>query len=149
MNLTERNKMIDKICVIAMMCIFVEFFIYAVDLCFTTRIDLMTAIPSALNIIGLIFLIVSVSLFVRFYKKNTNGNFIYAIEFLVLALLCPFLTYWYHPKYFGLTTNWIHSISHHVLWIVVLLYYAVRVAFVVYKSYNKNFMSPKLNKKKA
>ncbi len=151
MNLTERNKMIDKICIIAMMCIFVEFFLYAVDTCFTTRIDLMLAIPSALNVIGLIFLAISVFLFVKFYNKNDDGNLIYAIEFLVLAILCPFLTYWYYPKYFGLTVNWVHEINKHALWILVFAYYAIRVGYVVYKSYNKtkNNATQKLNKKKA
>ena len=149
MNLTERNKMIDKICIIAMMCIFVEFFLFAVDFCFTTRIDLMTSIPSTLNIVGIIFLAISVFIFVRCYKKNDNYNLIYAVEFLILAILCPFMTYWYYPKYFGLTTNFIHSINHHALWILVIVYYALRIAYVAYKSITKNPISPKLNKKKA
>ena len=149
MNLTERNKMIDKVCIIAMMCIFVEFFLFAIDTCFTTRLELMTGIPSALNVIGVLFLFISVIIFVRCYKKNDNYNLIYAIEFLVLAVLCPFMTYWYYPKYFGLTTNFIHDINHHALWIAFIIYYAIRIAFVVYKSYSKNQISPKLNKKKV
>jgi len=149
MNLTERNKMIDKICIIAMMCIFVEFFLFAVDTCFTTRLELMAGIPFALNVIGILFLLISVILFVRCYKKNDNYNLIYAIEFLVLAVMCPFMTYWYYPKYFGLKTNFIHDINHHVLWIAFIIYYAIRIAFVVYKSYSKNQISPKLNKKKV
>ena len=105
--------------------------------------------PSALNIIGILFLLVSVVLFVRSYRKNNNDNLIFAIEFLILALMCPFMTYWYYPKHFGLSTNWIHLISHHALWGAVLVYYVIRIAYVVYKSYTKNNISPKLNKKKA
>lgn len=113
MNLVERNKLLDKVSVIVIIGIFVEFFLFAVDTCFTTRIDLMTTTPVVLNVLGLVFLAVSAFIFIRMYQKNDNKNLIYGIEFLVLAFLCPFMTYWYYPKYFGLSTNFIHKINHH------------------------------------
>ena len=152
MNLTEKNKMLDKISIIVIMAIFVEFFLYAVDYCFTTRFDLMTNMPTILNIVGVVFLLISIFLFIKSNKNEKDkSKFIYAIEFLILAFLCPFMTYWYYPKYFGLTTNFIHSISHHSIMFVVLFYYVARIVYVLYKSYKKSDSNrfKKLNKKKA
>ena len=138
MNYTEKNKIIDKVSLIVIMGICVEFFLYLVDYCFTTRIDLMVTIPTILNVLSILFLAVSIFLFVKTYKKGENKNLIYAIEFLFLALLCPFLTYWYYPKYFGLSTNWIHGIWHKSLWVVVLVYYIARVIYALYKGVYAN-----------
>jgi len=148
MNLVERNKLLDKVSVIVIMGIFVEFFLFAVDTCFTTRIDLMTTTPVVLNVLGLVFLAVSAFIFIRMYQKNDNKNLIYGIEFLVLAFLCPFMTYWYYPKYFGLSTNFIHKINHHALWIVVIIYYVIRVCYEIYKAYQKNKPKQQSFKKK-
>ncbi len=148
MNLTERNKLLDKVSIIVMMCIFVEFFLYAVDYSYTDNLNLMMRIPSILNVVGLIFLIVSAIIFAMSYQKEKKQNLIYAIEFLVMAILCPFMTYWYYPKYFGLTTNWIHSINHHALWIAVIVYYAIRIGYEIYKSYQKNAPAESFKKKK-
>ena len=149
MNLTERNKLLDKVSIIVMMGIFVEFFLYAVDSSFTTRLDIMQKMPAILNVLGLVFLAISVFIFVRTYQKNDNKNLIYAIEFLVLAFGCPFLTYLYYPKYFGLTTNFLHKINHHAWWVLVLLYYVGRVAYAIYKSYQKNKPNEGFKKKKV
>ena len=154
MNLTERNKMLDKISVIVIMAIFVEFFLYAVDYCFTTRVDVITRMPIILNVLGIFFLLVSIIMFVTASKKENDKSlykYIYAIEFLVLAFLCPFMTYWYYPKYFGLSTNFIHSISHHAILVVVLLYYIGRIIYTIITSYNNagGTKFKKLNKKKV
>ena len=148
MNLTEKNKLLDKISIIVMMCIFVELFLYAVDYSYTSNLNLMQSMPSILNVVGLVFLAISIFIFVRGYQKNQNNNMIYAIEFLGLAILCPFMTYWYIPKEFGLTTNFIHNINHHAIWIVVLLYYAVRIGYEIYKSYKKDINNHSFKKKK-
>ena len=148
MNYTEKNKIIDKVSLIIIMGICVEFFLYFVDYCFTSRFDMMTKIPSILNVLALIFLVVSVFLFVKVYKDNKKDYLIYAIEFLVLAFMCPFLTYWYYPKYFGLTTFWLHSIKHKALWVVVLVYYIARAGYAVYKGIH-NSQSSSFKKKKV
>ena len=146
MNYTEKNRLIDKVSLIIIMGIFVEFFLYFVDYCFTARFDMMAKIPNILNVASLLFLGISVFLFVKTFRDDKKDNLIYAIEFLVLAFMCPFLTYWYYPKYFGLSTIWIHSIKHKAIWIVVLLYYIGRVAYALYKGINAN--KPKAGFKK-
>ena len=97
---------------------------------------------------GLIFLAISVVLFVREKKYDKKYLKIYAIEFLALAILCPFISYWYYPKFFGLTTNFIHKIDHRVLWIAVLVYYVGRIIYASYKAY-MNSNDRKIKKKKA
>ena len=109
----------------------------------------MLAIPRALMVFGAIFLAVSIYLFYRTFKKGEDKHFIYGIEFLILSFLCPFLTYCYYPKFFGLTTNFIHSIPHKTLWGVVLIYYIIRVIYTLVndlKKYNKKPVSFKKNK---
>ena len=148
MNYTERNKLLDKISVIGLMAVFVELFLYAVDYCYTKRFDTVTHMPTAMHICGLIFLAISIVLFVYTFKKEKKNFKIYAIEFLVLALLCPFITYWYYCAYYGLSTSWIHSVNHQVLWIIVLAYYVIRIIYSIVDAY-LNSISRKLKKKKA
>ena len=148
MNYTERNKLLDKISLIGLMAIFVELFFYAVDHCFTERFDIAANMPIVMNIFGLIYLLVSIGLFFYAKKKSKKEVFIYAIEFLVLAFLCPFITYWYYPKFFGLTVNALHKVNHKVLWLVVFVYYVGRVIYATVKAI-KNSTASKMKKKKA
>ena len=70
MNYTEKNKLLDKISVIGLMAIFVELFLYAIDSCFTGEIsDWLLKLPTILNVVGGVFLLVSVILYVIAYKK--------------------------------------------------------------------------------
>lgn len=148
MNYTERNKLLDKISLIGLMAIFVELFLYAVDHCFTERFDVAANMPVVMNIFGLIYLLVSIGLFFYAKKKGKKELFIFAIEFLVLAFLCPFITYWYYPKFFGLTTNWLHKIDHRLLWLAIFIYYVIRVIYAtIYAIRNSN--ASKLKRKKA
>ena len=130
------------------MAIFVEVLFYAVDYCYTKRIDVAPKMPVVMNVLGLIFLVFSIALFVYSYRKDKKNIRIYAIEFLVLAALCPFLTYWYYCGYFGLKTSFIHGIKQQVLWIGVLVYYIVRCIVATISAY-KNSNARKLKKKKA
>lgn len=149
MNYQERNKLLDKVSLIGLMMIFVELFLYGVDYCYTKRLDVIGKMPVILNVFWLIFLAISVGLFVYIKKKDKKELKIYAIEFLVLAFVCPFITYLYYPKFFGLHTNFIHKIiTHHTLWIGALLYYAGRIVYVLVKAYQKS-PNKKLKKKKA
>ena len=119
MNYTERNKLLDKISVIGLMAIMVEVFLYAIDSCFTGEIsDWLLKMPTILNIAGGILLVISMILYILAYRKSSSSKVVYATEFLALAFICPFLTYWYMHS--GAPLN---KISPRVLWVVVLVYY--------------------------
>ncbi len=148
MNYTERNKLLDKISIIGLMLIGVELFLYAVDYCYTKRFDVAPNMPAILNIFGIVFLAISVGIFIYSFKKEKSELIIYGCEVLILAFICPLITYWYYPKAFGLTTNWFHSISHRALFIFVLVYYVCRAIIATVSAY-LNSNSRKLKKKKA
>ena len=131
MNYTEKNKLLDKISVIGLMAIFVEVFLYAVDRCYTDAIsDWLLKMPTILNVIGGVFLIVSICMYILAYRKLNHSKLIYATEFLFLALLCPFLTYWYLHA-----TGPLRNISPKTMWIAVLIYYICRIVYACVKAY--------------
>lgn len=147
MNYTEKNKLLDKIAVIGLMAIFVEIFLYAIDRCFTGEIsDWLLKMPMVLNTIGGIFLLISIVLYVIAFKKANekpnSSKALYATEFLVLALICPFLTYWYTRS-----TAPLNTIDPKNLWWVVLAYYVIRVIYTCVKAYLGS-SSRQLKKKK-
>lgn len=143
MNYTEKNKLLDKISVIGLMAILVEVFLYAVDSCFTGEIsDWLLKMPSILNVMGVIFLLVSVVLYVIAFKKSSSSKIVYGTEFLALSFICPFLTYWYTRS-----TAPLNKISPKTLWVVVLVYYVIRVVWTVVNAY-MNSSSKQLKKKK-
>lgn len=123
MNYTERNKLLDKISVIVLMAIIIEVFLYVVDLVYTQYMaDWLLKVPGIINGIGIVFLVISVVLYILAYKKSSSSKAICATEVLVWAFLCPFLNYWYlHSK------APLNQVSKKVLWIIVLVYYVVRI----------------------
>ena len=152
MNYTEKNRLLDKISVVGLMLIGFELFLYAADYCYTKRFDTAPKMPTILNVFGILFLLVSVGMYICAYKKNSSSIAVYATEFLALAFICPLITYWYYPKAFGLTTNWFHQISHYTLWFFVLAYFVLKTIVIIYSSFknsNSNKINRKLNKKKA
>ena len=131
MNYTEKNKLLDKISAIALMAIFVEVFLYGVDSAYTGLVnDWFDWIPAILNGFGVIFLLVAIALYIIAYKKSKPSKAVYATEFLVLAFLCPFLNFWYY-----MPGEPLMHINPKVLWIIVLVYYVIRVAGVSVKAY--------------
>ena len=130
MNYTEKNKLLDKISVIALMAIFVEIFLYVIDRCYTVEMNWLLRMPTILNVCGGVFLIIAIVLYVIAYKKANSSKAVYATEFLVLAFICPFLTYWYLKS-----TAPLNTISPKVLWVVVLVYYLIRVVYTCVKAY--------------
>ena len=148
MNYTEKNKLLDKISLIGLMAIFVKIFLYAVDHCFTKRFDIAARMPIALVILSVIFLAIAAGLFI--YAKNSNKKDvkIYAIEFLVLAVVSLVLVYWYYPRFYGLQTGLLHKLDHRMLWIVALVYYLGRIVYSCFKAY-QNSNERKLKKKRA
>jgi len=145
MNYTEKNNLLDKISVIGLMAILVEVFLYAVDSAYTAVIsNWLTKVPLILNIIGVVFLGVAITLFIFAYKKSNSSKVIYAIEFLALAFLCPFLNHWYN-----MPGEPLKSINPRVLWIIVLVYYVIRVIYTCVKAYmNSSDMQMKKKRKK-
>ena len=81
-------------------------------------------------------------LYVLAYKKSNSSKAMYATEFLALAFICPFLTYWYTRS-----TAPLRDIDPKTLWIVVLVYYVIRVIFTCIKAYMQS-SSVQLKKKK-
>lgn len=143
MNYTEKNKLLDKISVIGLMAILVEVFLYAIDRCFTGEIsDWLLKMPMILNGAGILFLVVAIVLYIIAYKKSNSSKIIYATEFLALAFICPFLTYWYMRAPAPL-----NQINPKTLWIVVLAYYVIRVVYTCVKAYVQS-SSYQLKKKK-
>lgn len=143
MNYTEKNKLLDKISVIGLMAIFVEIFLYAVHICYTENvIEWGAKMPTILNVSGGIFLVIAVVLYILAYKKVNKSKAIYATEFLVLALICPFLTYWYTRS-----TAPLNTIDPKILWGVALIYYVIRVIYACVKAYLGS-SSKQLKKKK-
>lgn len=143
MNYTEKNKLLDKISAIGLMAIFVEVFLYGVDSAYTNIVnDWFDWIPTILNVIGAIFLLVAIALYIIAYKKSKPSKVVYATEFLVLAFLCPFLNFWYYMP--GKPLN---TINPKVLCIIVLIYYVIRVVYTCIKAYMQS-SEKQLKKKK-
>lgn len=130
MNYTEKNKLLDKISVIVLMAILVEVFLYAVDMAYTGISSLLLTMPTILNVVGVIFLIISIVLYILAYKKAKVSKVAYATEFLLLAFLCPFLTHWYLHS-----GEPLKSINPRMLWIVMLVYYVIRIIYTCVKAY--------------
>ena len=143
MNYTEKNKLLDKISAIGLMAIFVEVFLYGIDSAYTNLVnDWFDWIPTILNVIGAIFLVVAIVLYVVAYKKSKTSKVIYATEFLVLAFLCPFLNFWYY-----MPGEPLKQINPKVLWIIALIYYVIRVVYTCIKAYMQS-SEKQLKKKK-
>ena len=151
MNYTEKNKLLDKVSLIILMAIFVLIFLYGVDYCYTDRMDTIPKMPVAMIVFGVIFLLVSVGIFVYCKKKDKKALKIYSYEFLALAIICPIIDYLYYPKFFGLSTGWIHKhLDRRIMLVVAFVYFAGRVAYACYEAYKKsNASKPKKKKLKA
>ena len=149
MNLTEKNRLLDKISLIILMGIFFEIFLYAVHYCFTERIDIITEMPYAMLVFMVIFALIAVGVFIYAKKKNRPKSRIYGYEFIGFALLCPITIYLYLPKFFGLKTNFIHHIlDYRVVMGLVFLYFVARVVIACVSAY-KNSNAYILKKKRA
>ena len=150
MNYTEKNKLLDRISVIALMCIFVELFLYGAHYSYNEGFTITsngTNVPTVMNVFGAVFLCISIILFILAFKKSTKKYLMFAIEFLVVAFLCPFITYLNYPKYFGATKSFLSDVlTHKVLCGIVLFYYICRILYVCFHDY-KVFSFKKFTKK--
>jgi hypothetical protein len=153
MNLTEKNRLLDKISLIILMGIFFEIFLYGVHYCFTERIDVIAEMPYIMLAFAVIFVLIAVGVFVYAKKKNRPKSKIYGYEFIGFAILCPIITYLYLPKFYGLKTNFLHSIfNYKVVMLLVFLYFAARVitaCVLAYKNSNAYILKKKRAKRRA
>ncbi len=161
MNYAEKNKLLDRISVIALMCIFVELFLYGAHYSYGEGMTITsngTNVPYVMNVFGGVFLCISIVLFVLAFKKSTKKYLLFAIEFLVLAFMCPFITYLNYPKFFGLTKGSLSNIlTYKVLCGIALVYYACRILYVCFhdfkvvnfKKLSKKWQNRKLKKRKS
>ena len=140
MNYAEKNKLLDRISVIGLMCIFVELFLYGSHYSYGEGLTITsngTNVPVVMNVFGGVFLCISIILFILAYKKSTKKYLLFAIEFLVLAFLCPFITYLNYPKFFGLSKGVLSEIfTYKVLCAIALVYYICRILYVCLHDYN-------------
>ena len=91
MNYTEKNKLIDSLCGVALMLLLTEVFYGIVDSAFTVYNYNLANVKTTIQVVGAIFLIVAIILYIRAYKKERLSSAIYASEFLVLAILSALL----------------------------------------------------------
>lgn len=128
MNYTEKNKLIDQLCGVGLMLIFVEIFLTGVHEFYTNVFSTMTT--TFLYIIGAIFLMISIFLYIYAYKKQNGRKAIYAIEFTVLAFICPFLVYLY--IYAEAPFNYINP---KIFWLIFLAYYIIKACYIIISTY--------------
>lgn len=140
MNYTDKNKLIDSLCGVALMLLLVEVFYGIVDSAFTVYNYNFQNVTMWFNIFGGIFLLVSIILFVRAYKKESTLLSLYAVELLVLAISAALLPGTYLD--FAFPFNKLNIVFP----IAFLVYYIIKAIVVIIKA-EKKYKKVKGNKK--
>ncbi len=91
MNYTERTKLIDGLCGVALMALLVEFFYGLTDAAYTVFHYNLSSVTSVIYILGGITLLVAVVLLGVSYKKESGSMAVYGIELLALAITAGIL----------------------------------------------------------
>ena len=93
MNYTERNRLMDKLCGIGLMVIFVLVFFSIITGCLTGNFGMsfVAHMPLIVNVISGIFLLIGIVILVLAYRKENYWRAGYGIEFIVLAFATLFL----------------------------------------------------------
>lgn len=128
MNYTDKNKLIDSLCGVALMLLLVEVFYGIVDSAFTVYNYNFQNVTMWVNIFGGIFLLVSIILFVRAYKKESASLSLYAVELLVLAISAALLPGTYLD--FAFPFNKLNIVFP----IAFLVYYIIKAIVVIIKA---------------
>ena len=125
MNYTEKNKLIDSLCGIALMLILAEIFYSIVDSSYTVFNYNIGNVTLGVRITGVVFLIISIILLIRAYKKENVTNMVYGLEFLVLAISAALLpgSYIEFPHPFNLLNK--------VFPIAFVIYYILKLLFII------------------
>ena len=133
MNYTERNRLIDRLCGVGLMLIFVELFlVFATDgLKGSLGMLFVSKVPTILNILGAIFLLIGICVLIYSYKKENGWRAVYGIEFLALACVAVILPHAYID--FHAPFNKLGKIFPFVF----LAYYIGKIIYVVLKANKK------------
>lgn len=123
MNYTEKNKLMDRLCGIGLMLIFVEVFLALVNEGFNS-FKFISSMETTMNITGAVFLIIGITVLTIAYKKNNSWRAIYGIEFIVLAFLTILLSGSY------LTFHYPFNLINKILPYFILIYYIIKAAIV-------------------
>lgn len=86
MNYTERTKLVDGLCGVALMALLVEFFYGLADASFTVFHYNLSTVSSVIYTLGGVALLAAVLLLIFAYKKDSGTLTAYGMEFLVLAI---------------------------------------------------------------
>lgn len=134
MNYTERNKLADKLCGIGIMLIFVEICITMIKKMCVDAMYGRDAMGIIGYVVGGIFLLISVVLYVMAYKKSSASKAIWATEFVALAFTLPFIV---HIYVFS-KSDILRSIPVQHAWVPFFVYYIGKAIYVIVVANKKN-----------
>lgn len=134
MNYTEKNKLIDSLCGVGLMLLLVEIFYGIVDSAYTAFNYDFNTVGICVQTVGAIFLLISIIVLVKAYKKENTSTALYGIELLVLAISAALLpgTYLTFPYPFN-KLNVIFPIAFFAYYIIKILVVIIKTR----KSINK------------
>ena len=128
MNYTEKNKLIDSLCGIGLMLVLAEMFLGIADSSFTVFNYNLTSVTTGVHIFGILFLIISVCVLIRAYKKDNMTTGIYGLELLALAISAALLPASY------LEFSYPFNKLNKILPIAFFVYYIMKLIVVLIKT---------------
>lgn len=137
MNYTDRNRLVDSLCGVALMLLLAEVFYGIVNSAYTTFNYNIDTVTMWIQITGAIFLCIAVITLIRAYKKDNMNTALYGIELLVLAISAALLP----GTYISFTAPF--NKLNIVFPILFLLYYVIKAIVVIVN------ISKKSNKSKG
>lgn len=136
MNYTERNKLVDSLCGIALMLVLVEMFYGIVDSSFTVFNYNYTTVTTGVHLFGVLFLIIAVCVLIRAYKKDNMVTAVYGLEMLVLAISAGLLPASY------LEFSYPFNMLNKIFPIAFFAYYIIKLIVIIIKT-RKNMQKGK------
>lgn len=132
MNYTERTKLVDGLCGVALMALLVEFFYGLSDAAFTTFHYSISSVSSVIYTFGGIALVIAIFLLMLAYKKENGSMAVYGLEVLALAISAAILpgTYVSLPMPF----NRLNAIFP----IAFLVYYIIKAMMILSRRNTSN-----------
>lgn len=130
MNYTEKNRLIDRLCGVGLMLIFVEIFLAVAKDGFWS-FKYILKMPTILNVTGAIFLAIGICILIYAYKKGDGWKAGFGIEFIIIAFVSVILPHTYidFPYPFNLLNK--------IFPFAFLAYYIVKAIVVIVKANKK------------
>lgn len=135
MNYTERNRLMDKLCGVGLMLIFVIVFLEIAVGCLTGNFGMsfVGRMPLIMNVISGIFLLVGIVILVLAYRKENYWRAGYGVEFIVLAFASLLLMHAFVD---------LPAPLNQVKWKLIIpiafaVYYVIKAVYVVIKANKK------------